>query len=102
MNKPKLSVRTPISLRANLRCALSQGPTCSAGTFLTYRTRRMPRLSIDPCWFCYANAIGSDSVNKLQVSTQSFGTFGTYHIQDQRMPRQIIAYDHSLNTRGLR
>ena len=29
------------------------------------------------CWFCYAIAIGSGSVNKLQVSKQRFGTFGT-------------------------
>ena len=55
----------------------------------------MPRLSIDQCWFCYAIMIGSGSVNKLQVSTQRFGTFaGTYRIEDQRMPRRIIAYDH--------
>ena len=26
----------------------------------------MPRLSIDQCWFCFANAIDSGSVNKLQ------------------------------------
>ena len=26
----------------------------------------MPRLSIDLCWFCFANAIDSGSVNKLQ------------------------------------
>ena len=57
----------------------------------------MPRLSIDQCEFCYAITIGS-----LQVSTQRFGTFGTYRIEDQRMHRQIIAYDHFLNTRGLR
>ena len=84
MNEQKLSVKTPISLRANLRCALSQGPMCSAWTVLTYRTRRMPRLSVDQCWFCSAIAIGSGSVNKLQVSTQRFGTFGTYRIEDQR------------------
>ena len=53
----------------------------------------MPRLSIDQCWFCYAITIGSGSVNKLQVSTQRFGTFGTYRIEDQRMPRRIIAHD---------
>ena len=85
-------MKTPISLRANLCCALSEGPVCSAWTVLTYRTRRMPRLSIDQCWFCYVIAIGSGSVNKLQVSTQRFGTFGTYCIEDQRMPRRIIAY----------
>ena len=62
----------------------------------------MPRPRIDQCWFCYASAIGSGSVNKLQVSTQRFGTFGTYRIEDQRMSRRIIAYGHSLNTRGLR
>ena len=93
MNKPKLSVKTPIRWKANLRCALSQGPLCSAWTVLTYRTRRMPRPSIYQCWFCYAIVIGSGSVNKR---------FGTYRIEDQRMPRRIIAYDHSLNTRGLR
>ena len=60
-------------------------------TVLTYRTRRMPRLSIDQCWFCYAITIGLGSVNKLHVSTQRFGT---YRIEDQRMPRRIIAYDH--------
>ena len=54
----------------------------------------MPRLSIDQCRFCYAITIGPGSVNKLQVSTQRFGTFGTYRIEDQRMPRRIIAYDH--------
>ena len=43
----------------------------------------MPRLSIDQCWFCYAITIGSGSVNKLQVSTQRFGTFGIYRIEDQ-------------------
>ena len=43
--------------------------------------------------------IGSGSVNKLQVSTQRLGT---YRIKDQRMLRRTIAYDHSLNTRGLR
>ena len=62
----------------------------------------MLRLSIDQCWFCYAITIGSGSVNKLQVSTQRFGTLGTYSIEDQRMHRRIIAYDHFLNTRGLR
>ena len=52
--------------------------------------------------FCYAiNCVSSGSVN-LQVSTQRFGTFGTYRVEDQRMPRRIIAYDHSLKTRGLR
>ena len=62
----------------------------------------MHRLSIDQCWFCYAITIGLGSVNKLQVSTQRFGTFGTYRIEDQRMLRRIIAYGHFLNTRGLR
>ena len=44
------------------------------------------------------DCVSSGSVNKLQVSTQRFGTFGTYRVEDQRLPRRIIAYGHSLKT----